>query len=73
MTMEEIASGGGASVQQQQIANPDSFSFLHKYRQLNDNIEYAVTKQFKVEIDVYPNDLPRELAEKRVLMEHYEE
>ena len=27
----------------------------------------------KVEIDVYPNDLPRELAERRVLMEHYEE
>src|SRR5688572_29041108 len=52
---------------------PDMFGFLHKFRHLNDNIEYAVTKQFKVEIDVYPNDLPRELAEKRVLMEHYEE
>jgi len=26
-----------------------------------------------VEIDVYPNDLPRELAERRVLLEHYEE
>ena len=48
-------------------------SFLHKYRQLNENIEYSVTKQFKVEIDVFPNDLPRELAERRVLMEHYEE
>jgi len=38
--------------------------FLHGYRQLNENIEYAVTKQFKVDIDVYPNDLPRELAER---------
>jgi hypothetical protein len=28
---------------------------------------------FKAEIDVYPNDLPRELAERRVLMDHYEE
>lgn len=36
-------------------------------------MEYAVTKQFKVEIDVFPNDLPRELAERQVLMEHYEE
>ena len=47
--------------------------FLHKYKTLNDNIEYSITKQFKVEIDVFPNDLPRELAERRVLMEHYEE
>lgn len=47
--------------------------FLHGYRQLNENIEYAVTKQFKVDIDVYPNDLPRELAERQILLEHYEE
>ena len=32
-----------------------------------------MTKQFKVEIDIYPNDMPRELAERRVLLEHYEE
>ena len=70
MTMEEVAGGNAPPTQQ---TNPDMFSFLHKYRQLNDNIEYAVTKQFKVEIEVYPNDLPRELAERRVLMEHYEE
>lgn len=53
--------------------SPDMIAFLHKYRTINDNIDYATTKQFKVEIDVYPNDLPRELAERRVLMEHYEE
>ena len=46
---------------------------MHKYRQLNDNIDYSVTKHFKVEVDVTPNDLPRELAERRTLMEHYEE
>lgn len=47
--------------------------FLHGFRQLNENIEYAVTKHFKVDIDVYPNDLPRELAERQILLEHYEE
>lgn len=52
---------------------PDQLHFLHKYSQLNDNIEYAVTKHFKVEIEILPNDLPRELAERRVLMDHYEE
>lgn len=72
MTMEEIAAGGIQNSQQLNLS-PDVLSFLHKYRQINENIEYAVTKQFKVEIEVYPNDLPRELAERRVLMEHYEE
>jgi hypothetical protein len=46
---------------------------LHGYRQLSENIEYAVTKHFKVDIDVFPNDLPRELAERQILLEHYEE
>lgn len=32
-----------------------------------------MTKHFKVEIDVFPNDLPRELAERQILLEHYEE
>jgi palmitoyltransferase len=65
--MEEIE---GTSETQKE---PDSIAFLHGYRQLEENIEYAVTKQFKVEMDVYPNDLPRELAEREVLLEHYEE
>lgn len=56
-----------------QRSGPDHIGFLHGYRQLNENIEYAVTKQFKVDMDVYPNDLPRELAERQVLLEHYEE
>jgi len=64
MAMEEIATGS---------QGPDIISFLHKFRQLHDNIEYSTTKQFKVEIEIYPNDLPRELAERRVLMDHYEE
>jgi protein associated with RNAse G/E len=32
-----------------------------------------MVKQFKVDVDVYPNDLPRELAERKLLIEHYEE
>ena len=54
-------------------AGPNQYGFLNGYRQLNENMEYAVTKQFKVDIDVFPNDLPRELAERQVLLEHYEE
>ena len=74
MTMEDIAEGGPPGMQQTMGGGaPDLVGFLHKYRQINENIEYASTKQFKVEIDVYPNDLPRELAERRVLLEHYEE
>jgi hypothetical protein len=46
---------------------------LHHYKQLHENVEFILTKQFKVEIDVYPNDLPRELAERQLLIEHYEE
>ena len=80
MTMEEIASGDQDAVALKTVESkgldafgPDSLQFLHKYRQLNDNIDYSVTKHFKVEINVLPNDLPRELAERRVLMDHYEE
>ena len=78
MTMEEIVSGDQPEVNPNQSINlhalgPDQLQFLHKYRQLNENIEYGVTKHFKVDIDIVPNDLPRELAERRVLMEHYEE
>jgi hypothetical protein len=46
MTMEDIASGSHppAQASPMQMQAPDMFSFLHKYRQLNDNIEYSVTK-----------------------------
>lgn len=78
MTMEDIAAGGQPTQSMMSTtpsggSPPDLVGFLHKYRQINENIEYASTKQFKVEIDVLPNDLPRELAERRVLLEHYEE
>jgi hypothetical protein len=66
MFMEEITRAGPEGL-------PDQIAFLHHFRQLNENIEYAITKQFKVDIEVYPNDLPRELAERNLLLEHYEE
>ena len=40
---------------------------------MNEKLQHSVTKQFKVEIDTIPNDLPRELAERQILMDHYEE
>lgn len=43
MTMEDIAQGGQVTMPQPG-APPDVHSFLHKYRQINENIEYAVTK-----------------------------
>lgn len=83
MFMEEISSSqekqpegveGAPATEAPTISSgPDAVQFLHSYRHLNENIEFAVTKQFKVEIDVFPNDLPRELAERQLLMEHYEE
>lgn len=67
MFMAEITSSDGGS------GIPDQVAFLQFYKQLNENVEYAITKQFKVDIDVFPNDLPRELAERQLLIEHYEE
>jgi hypothetical protein len=51
----------------------DAIAFLLRFRDLNENIEFALTKPFKVMIDVYPNDLPRELAERRVMLERMEQ
>lgn len=39
--------------------------FLLRCRVLNENIEYISAKPFKVQVDVTPYDLPRELKEKR--------
>lgn len=46
--------------------------FLMKFKNIQENIDELITKQFKVEIPVIPNDLPRELAEKRVKSDEYE-
>ena len=50
----------------------DFVGFLIKFRELHEYIEYAVTKQFKTKIEVYPNDLPRELTERRQILERAE-
>ena len=39
--------------------------FLVHSRKLYEEIEFLTNKPFKVSIDVYPYDLPRELMEKR--------
>lgn len=45
--------------------------FLIKFKDIQEDIDGLITKQFKVDIEVIPNDLPRELAEKRVQLEEY--
>ena len=50
----------------------DYVGFLIKFRELHEYIEYAVTKQFKTKVDVPVNDLPRELTERRKVLEHAE-
>ena len=39
--------------------------FLVHSRKLYEEIEFLINKPFKISIDVYPYDLPRELMEKR--------
>ena len=45
--------------------------FLMRYKNIQEDIDELITKQFKVDIEVIPNDLPRELAEKRVEKDEY--
>ena len=66
MFMEEITSAGDNGF-------PDKITFLNHYPKIQENIEYSEHKQFKVEIDMFPNDLPRELAERQLLNELHEE
>lgn len=44
----------------------EPIGFLLRSRNLYENIENMVAKPFKVNIDVYPYDLPRELTEMRL-------
>lgn len=47
----------------------EPIQFLLKSRSLYESIEFLISKVFKVNIDVYPYDLPRELSEKRIQLE----
>lgn len=49
----------------------DPVNFMLRSRVINENIEYMLAKPFKVMIDVYPYDLPRELAELRKSLERH--
>lgn len=54
------------------MSGPDVKGFLSRWKQLHSTVEYSLTKPFKTSIDVYPHDLPRELAEKRSLIDQVE-
>lgn len=62
----------GSLVQPVVQQNINMLGFLTQYKRLQEDIDDLITKQFKVDISVIPNDLPRELAEKRVKLEEYE-
>ena len=36
----------------------DMVDFLMRYKRLQEEVDYSITKQFKVDIKVVPNDLP---------------
>lgn len=60
----------------QNLATPvgggiNQVGFLMKFKNFQEDIDELITKQFKVDIPVIPNDLPRELAEKRVKNDEY--
>jgi len=50
----------------------DYIGFLSRFKELNDYMEYVMNKPLKQEINVVPNDLPRELTERRKLIERSE-
>lgn len=44
---------------------------MTRWKLIQQNSEYSLTKPFKTSIEVYPHDLPRELAEKRLIIDKY--
>lgn len=65
-------STGTASLVQPVGQSINQVGFLMNFSKLQEDIDELITKQFKTDIPVIPNDLPRELAEKRVKLEEYE-
>jgi palmitoyltransferase len=64
--------GATASLVQPVGQSVNQVGFLLNFKRLQEDIDELITKQFKTDIPVIPNDLPRELAEKRVKLEEYE-
>lgn len=54
------------------IGNANMREFLDEWKNIHATIEHSLTKPFKTSIEVIPHDLPRELAEKRLVIEKYE-
>jgi len=46
--------------------------FLEKWKNIHSTIEHALTKPFKTSIEIMPHDLPRELAERRLILDKFE-
>ncbi len=51
------------------ISDNAKVAFLVKERSMREKLEELISKPFKQAVDVYPYDLPREVAEKRLLLE----
>ena len=51
--------------------SPDMISFLLRYKQLNDSIEYAIAKPIKQKIDIAIDDFPRKQQENKRKIENY--
>lgn len=49
--------------------NADPLYFMLNSRKIYENLQYLISKPFKNIIDIYPNDLPRDLTEKRIELE----
>ena len=51
--------------------SPDMISFLLRYKQLNDSIEFAIAKPIKQKIEININDFPRKQQENKKKLENY--
>jgi hypothetical protein len=57
-------------VQQSDLSlKDDQIGFLGCYKNMHEEIEDILSKPVKTEVNVYPNDLPRELTEKRQIID----
>lgn len=75
-TLDELANPtnmpGAPPLTKSSSGQTQQVQFLLRYKRLQEEIDYSITKQFKVDIKVIPNDLPRELAERRLETEEFQ-
>ena len=53
-------------------AYADTLGFLMRARTLHDNVEFCIARPFKMNIDITPHDLPRDLTEQRDKIEKFQ-